>query len=278
MHASSYFLERERTKAVFDQMDEIACLIAAIIHDIDHPGRTNAFLCNERNELAILYNDQAVLENHHAALAFQLTWKEDSVNIFKNLIIDDYKVIRQMIIDMVLATEMKQHFQHLNKFINSVNKGCLKMDETSSMSGNGSPDSTMILNQLSTPENKIFIKRVLIKCADVANPCRPLNLCKEWGKRIAEEYFLQTDEEKARGLPVVMPVFDRKSIRIPKSQLSFIDVFINEMFEAWDDYCDVPELITQLQTNYQYWKERDEEIGEQNEQENLPNGTTDDDT
>jgi len=29
---------------------------------------------------------RAVLENHHAALAFQLTWKEDSVNIFKNLI------------------------------------------------------------------------------------------------------------------------------------------------------------------------------------------------
>ena len=46
----------------------------------------------------------------------------------------------------------------------------------------------------------------------------------------------------------------------------------------FSDYCDVPELITQLQTNYQYWKERDEEIGEQNEQENLPNGTTDDDT
>lgn len=45
---------------------------------------------------------------------------------------------------------------------------------------------------------------------------------------------LQTDEEKARGLPVVMPVFDRKSIRVPKSQLSFIDVFINEMFEQFD--------------------------------------------
>ena len=46
---------------------------------------------------------------------------------------DDYKIMRQTIIDMVLATEMKQHFQHLNKFINSINKGCLKMDETSSM-------------------------------------------------------------------------------------------------------------------------------------------------
>ena len=58
-------------------------------------------------------------------------------------------------------------------------------------SGNGSPDSTMILNQLSTPENKTFIKRLIIKCADVANPCRPLDLCIEWGKRIAEEYFQQ---------------------------------------------------------------------------------------
>ena len=35
------------------------------------------------------------------------------------------------------------------------------------------------------------IKRMLIKCADVSNPARPLNLCKEWAKRIAEEYFTQ---------------------------------------------------------------------------------------
>jgi hypothetical protein len=54
--------------------------------------------------------------------------------------------------------------------------------------------------------------------------------------------------------------------------------FLSQILLYFSDYCDVPELITQLQTNYQYWKERDEEIGEQNEQENLPNGTTDDDT
>lgn len=44
----------------------------------------------------------------------------------------------------------------------------------------------------------------------------------------------QTDEEKERGLPVVMAVFDRKTCSIPKSQTSFIDVFINDMFGAWD--------------------------------------------
>jgi len=44
---------------------------------------------------------------------------------------------------------------------------------------------------------------------------------------------VQTDDEKARGLPVVMPVFDNSACNVPKSQTSFIDFFINDMFEAW---------------------------------------------
>jgi high affinity cAMP-specific and IBMX-insensitive 3',5'-cyclic phosphodiesterase 8 len=41
------------------------------------------------------------------------------------------------------------------------------------------------------PENKTLIKRMLIKCADVSNPARPLELCKEWATRIANEYCQQ---------------------------------------------------------------------------------------
>lgn len=44
----------------------------------------------------------------------------------------------------------------------------------------------------------------------------------------------QTDEEKRQDLPVVMPVFDRNTCSIPKSQISFIDYFITDMFDAWD--------------------------------------------
>lgn len=67
-----------------DQLDEVAALIAATVHDVDHPGRTNSFLCNAGSDLAILYNDTAVLESHHAALAFQLTVRDGKSNIFKN--------------------------------------------------------------------------------------------------------------------------------------------------------------------------------------------------
>lgn len=47
-------------------------------------------------------------------------------------------------------------------------------------------------------------------------------------------FDLQTDEEKRQGLPVVMPVFDRNTCSVPKSQISFIDYFITDMFDAWD--------------------------------------------
>ncbi|MEE6503221.1 hypothetical protein FKM82_004772, partial [Ascaphus truei] len=85
LHATAYFLSKERVKQSLDQIDEVAALIAATVHDVDHPGRTNSFLCNAGSELAILYNDTAVLESHHAALAFQLTTRDDKCNIFKNM-------------------------------------------------------------------------------------------------------------------------------------------------------------------------------------------------
>ncbi|NXQ92483.1 PDE8B phosphodiesterase, partial [Nyctibius grandis] len=103
-----------------------------------------------------------------------------------------------------------------------------------------------------------LIKRMMIKCADVANPCRPLELCIEWAGRISEEYFAQTDEEKRQGLPVVMPVFDRNTCSIPKSQISFIDYFITDMFDAWDAFAHLPVLMQHLANNYKHWKTLDE--------------------
>lgn len=241
LHATAYFLSTNKLSQILDEIDRVASLIAAAIHDLNHPGRTNAFLCNSNNELAILYNDQAVLENHHAALAFQLTRGNDDTNIFKNLSRDEYRALRLVVIDMVLATEMNKHFEHLNKFVNKF--GVDGEKETS-------------LNEANKiQENKVLIKRILIKCADVSNPCRPLDIYKEWVNRIAAEYFEQTDEEKAKNLPVVMPIFDRSNCNVPKAQISFIEYFITDMFEAWDDFIDIPEVTSNLQANTVYWRE-----------------------
>uniref|UniRef100_A0A665VSH0 Phosphodiesterase n=1 Tax=Echeneis naucrates TaxID=173247 RepID=A0A665VSH0_ECHNA len=248
LHATAYFLCKERVKQSLDPIDEVAALIAATVHDVDHPGRTNSFLCNAGSELAILYNDTAVLESHHAALAFQITTRDDKCNIFKNIERNEYRTLRQAIIDMVLATEMTKHFEHVNKFVNSINKPLAALEE----------NGESVKSILTSPENRILVKRMLIKCADISNPCRALELCIEWAGRISEEYFAQTDEEKRQGLPVVMPVFDRKTCSIPKSQISFIDYFITDMFDAWDAFADLPNLMQHLDNNFKYWKGLDE--------------------
>lgn len=100
-----------------DRLDEATALIASAVHDIDHPGRSSAFLCNSDNSLALLYNDICVLESHHAATTFRLTLSDEKINIFKNLDRDMYKLARSVIIDMILATEMTRHFEHLAKFV-----------------------------------------------------------------------------------------------------------------------------------------------------------------
>ncbi|XP_036700388.1 high affinity cAMP-specific and IBMX-insensitive 3',5'-cyclic phosphodiesterase 8A isoform X4 [Balaenoptera musculus] len=254
LHATAYFLCKERIKQTLDPLDEVTTLIAATVHDLDHPGRTNSFLCNAGSELAILYNDTAVLERHHAALAFQLTTGDDKCNIFKNMERNDYRTLRQSIIDMVLATEMTKHFEHVNKFVNSINKPLAALEED----GETDKNQEAIITMPRTPDNRCLIKRMLIKCADVSNPCRPLEQCIEWAARISEEYFSQTDEEKRQDLPVVMPVFDRNTCSIPKSQISFIDYFITDMFAAWDAFVDLPELMQHLDNNFKYWKGLDE--------------------
>ncbi|KAL8197272.1 UNVERIFIED_CONTAM: High affinity cAMP-specific and IBMX-insensitive 3',5'-cyclic phosphodiesterase 8A [Gekko kuhli] len=254
LHATAYFLSKERVKQTLDPIDEVAALLAATVHDVDHPGRTNSFLCNAGSELAILYNDTAVLESHHAALAFQLTTRDDKCNIFKNMERNEYRTLRQAIIDMVLATEMTKHFEHVNKFVNSINKPLAALEESASTSNEGES----VKNVLTSPENRILIKRMLIKCADISNPCRALEQCVEWAGRISEEYFAQTDEEKRQGLPVVMPVFDRNTCSIPKSQISFIDYFITDMFDAWDAFADLPNLMQHLDNNFKYWKGLDD--------------------
>ncbi|XP_076642155.1 phosphodiesterase 8 isoform X7 [Halictus rubicundus] len=250
LQATARFMQSERLKQILEPLDEVSALIASAAHDVDHPGKSSQFLCNSNSKLAILYNDISVLESHHAALTFKLTLSDDSVNIFKNLERDTYKHVRQTVVDMILATEMTKHFEHLARFMNLCS---LKVGDQA----NGyvdSVDMTVVLQ----PENVALVKRMMIKCADVSNPARPMKSCIEWTRRIAEEYFTQTDEEKSLKLPVLMPMFDRQTCSIPKSQIGFIDFIINDMIEAWDAFIDMPEMVGYMRQNYDKWKEFNE--------------------
>jgi len=133
LQATAYFLEKSRVSEYLDNLDAIICLIGAIIHDVDHPGRNSAYLCNSGSDLAILYNDTTVLENHHCALGFKLTHSDARVNILAGLEPEVYKSVRSGLIDVVLATDMSKHFLHVNKFVSQIQT----VQDTTSSNTNG---------------------------------------------------------------------------------------------------------------------------------------------
>ncbi|RDD45809.1 High affinity cAMP-specific and IBMX-insensitive 3',5'-cyclic phosphodiesterase 8B [Trichoplax sp. H2] len=245
LHASACFLDCDRVKNLLDPLDIMASLIAAIVHDVDHPGVTSAFLCNSHNPLALLYNDSAVLESHHAALAFKLTTSNDKVNIFKGLESDEYRSIRSSIIDMVLATEMTKHFSYLSKFTD-----CLNSSKNTVIADDG----TELKVIESSSENRMLAKRILIKCADISNPARNWILSKEWALRILDEYMCQYDEEDKEGLPLTMHMFNREKCNVPQSQRSFYDYFVKDLFKSWHSFAHIPHVMKNIEENYDHWR------------------------
>ncbi|XP_067933897.1 high affinity cAMP-specific and IBMX-insensitive 3',5'-cyclic phosphodiesterase 8A-like isoform X2 [Watersipora subatra] len=272
LQATAFFLDKIRPKYFLEQHHEVAALIAAVIHDVDHPARTSSFLINCKDKLAILYNDTSVLENHHAATGFQLTHQNPKTDIFIKLERKKYDIIRKTIIDMVIYTDMGRHFETVEKFslLCSLNRflpsgNCSQTEETSTIQskrGTGLVYLPIPVEPTSIPvtdENCTQVLRMCIKVADVSNPARDRQLMTTWAYRIAEEYFDQYDEEQKRNIPAAMPTFRRSDCNIPKSQLGFTELFLDKMFTCWNAFLDIPEVIGQLQDNYNYWQDENVE-------------------
>ena len=69
--------------------------------------RTHWLLMCAGSELALMYNDESVLENHHLAVAFKLL-QDDGCDIFQNLSAKQRQTLRRMVIDMVRTSVIRQ--------------------------------------------------------------------------------------------------------------------------------------------------------------------------
>ncbi|XP_021704101.1 cAMP-specific 3',5'-cyclic phosphodiesterase isoform X2 [Aedes aegypti] len=224
---------------VFTPLETCAALFAACIHDVDHPGLTNQFLINSSSELAIMYNDESVLENHHLAVAFKLLQNEDC-DILRNIQKKQRQTFRKMVIDMVLSTDMSKHMTLLADLKTMV--------ETKKVAGSG----VLLLDNYT---DRIQVLENLVHCADLSNPTKPLPMYKRWVARLMEEFFLQGDKERAAGMDI-SPMCDRHNATIEKSQVGFIDYIVHPLWETWADlvHPDAQDILDMLEENRDYYQ------------------------
>lgn len=210
--------------------DILAGMTSAIIHDYDHPGLNNAFQINTQSYLATLYNDRAVLENHHCAQAFELMRTKD-FNIFQNLSRDQHSEVRETMIDMVLATDMGQHSKIVGKFKNLLENG----------------------STFSSKNDVRVALEIAIKIADVSNPIRPRKLYLKWAQRISEEFYNQGDKERDLGLEI-SPFMDRTKPSLSNLQIAFIAYLVIPMIQSYCLFLPKMEFCRSfLDNNRSYW-------------------------
>ncbi|CAF3344779.1 unnamed protein product [Rotaria sp. Silwood1] len=179
-----------------------AMFIAAIVHDFEHTGTSNNFHIQSRSDVALIYNDRAVLENHHVSAAFRLM-RQDEYNIISEFTSEEYKNFRHIVIEMVLATDMSCHFTQL-KTMRSL---------------------------LSMPENieKAKALALILHCADISHPGKPWDIHHTWTQSLMEEFFKQGEKEKDLGLPC-SPLCDRDNTLVAESQIGFIQYIVEPSF------------------------------------------------
>ncbi|XP_028987628.1 cAMP-specific 3',5'-cyclic phosphodiesterase 4B-like isoform X2 [Betta splendens] len=225
--------------AVFTDLEILAAIFAAAIHDVDHPGVSNQFLINTNSELALMYNDESVLENHHLAVGFKLL-QEDNCDIFQNLTKKQRQTLRRMVIDMVLATDMTKHMSLLANLKTMV--------ETKKVTSSG-------VLMLDNYTDRIQVLRNMVHCADLSNPTKPLDVYRQWTDRIMEEFFHQGDRERERGMEI-SPACDKHTASVEKTQVCFIDYVVHPLWETWADlvYPDAQDILDTLEDNRNWYQ------------------------
>ena len=137
---------------------------------MDHPGTNNVFEIKCKSKLSILYNDMAVLEQHHAAsFFFLLDNVKHDCNVFAELSETDRIDGRKMILENILGTDMSKHgvVQAEMKAISELPEDCRLLDT----------------------KNKASLLKALVHASDIGNPTRPFDIAKPWAEQIVKEFF-----------------------------------------------------------------------------------------
>jgi len=98
-----------KEKLDLDPTEMMSLIIAGACHDIGHPGFSNVYLIEKKDDISVRYNDISVLENFHVATTFEIL-KVDKYNIYSALSKEEYKRVRKIMIGAILATDMALHF------------------------------------------------------------------------------------------------------------------------------------------------------------------------
>lgn len=230
------FVYYAMTKTQFGQqlqdIDVLSLLVAALAHDIDHPGNTNRFEQETESHLAMRYNDNSVLENHHASTLLQLLREVDILKGSKFSQPSEKKFMRTMIIKAILATDMTHHFSMVKDLAGAEAK-C------------PSDDPKKVV------EHRQFLVSAMIHSADISAQCYHWRTASAWEAKVTSEFMEQARQENVLGIEVQPHMRDLQNVTVRfKAHLGFLDYVMTPLWVNMAKmFPELSECVSNIETN-----------------------------
>lgn len=242
LHCTFLLLDSKAFSGILEKQDIMGLLLAALGHDMEHPGFTNAFQIASQSQLAIRYNDHSVLENHHAAVTCQLLKGEPG--IAQHIDAKTRSRIRQVLVNSILGTDMAKHH------------------ETIAWLESNHVDLTSTRNEKTSLEADDALKLcvALLHSADVGHPTAPWYVHKRVSLLVATEFLAQYEEETRLGLPT-LPFMGKDPAKLQELapiQVGFVQFVVAPLwsslnFKGGEDH--IQFAVSNLENNRRTWQQ-----------------------
>lgn len=186
--------------------DIFALYIAAIGHDVGHPGVTNVFMKNAQTPLSLVFDGRSALEQLHCQLLLRVM-RIHGLGVLLDDPADGVR-FKKLLLKTVLATDMSVHGDFMQRF-------------QQELDGQRQP----------LFQRQVLACQALLKNADISNPSRPFPVAQHWASALMQEWSAQAELEEHFCLqPSVQPADDPLSAA--KSQIFFISTFTKPLLDA----------------------------------------------
>jgi len=232
-----------------DPLTQFACVLSALIHDVDHPGVSNSTLVAERDRLMDVYGSKSLAEQNSVDRAWDLLMTDQFRSLVAVLCQDSSELfrLRQLVVNSVMATDIMDPDLKIlrnTRWDKAFNHGNVENQDI----------SRAAINRKAT----IVIEHI-IQASDVSHTMQHWNVYTKWNARLFKEmYKAHLDGREGAKNPALFWA---------KGEIGFFDHYIIPLAKKLKE-CGVfgvssDEFLQYAWSNRYEWEEKGEIIVEQ---------------
>ncbi|CAF1370322.1 unnamed protein product, partial [Didymodactylos carnosus] len=223
----------KQTDHHFSPTQCLALFVACLCHDLDHRGKTNAFMVKSASTLASIYTT-STMERHHFNQTVTILQTENH-NIFKHFSSKEYRLVLDDIRQCILATDLVLFFENRTKLNRLLDQQLFDWSNT---------------------EHRKSVQSLAMTAADLCAMYKPWAIQENVVSTIMDEFWQEGDEEKRQGIEP-LPLMNRSlAHELPKNQVNFINGICIPCYELLSKV--LPNSLPMLagaRSNLQKWQE-----------------------